>query len=88
MDQPQTNVNVNSAPYYRGLTDEQGRLIHWTSLEILEGTGVLLYYQPAINLFQKAGCPVEGNRVRILTSSCPCSFPAIRRLQQKCGRWR
>ena len=47
------------------MTDEQCRLIHSASLEILERTGVLLYYQPAVDLLKKAGCFVEENRVRI-----------------------
>jgi trimethylamine--corrinoid protein Co-methyltransferase len=65
MYHPQTNVGAWTAPFYRGLTDEQCRLIHCASLEILERTGVLLYYQPAIDLLKKAGCFVEENRVRI-----------------------
>jgi trimethylamine--corrinoid protein Co-methyltransferase len=65
MVHPQTNVRALTAPFYRGLTDEQCRLIHSASLEILERTGVLLYYQPAIELLRKAGCCVEENRVRI-----------------------
>ncbi len=65
MHHPQTNVRALTAPFYRGLTDEQCRLIHCASLEILERTGVLLYYQPAIDLLNKAGCYVEENRVRI-----------------------
>jgi len=65
MDHPQTNVIAYSTPYYRGMTDEQCRLIHCASLDILERTGVLLYYQPAIDLLKKAGCLVDGNHVRI-----------------------
>jgi len=65
MDHPQTNVSAHITPHYRGLTDEQCRLIHCASLEILERTGVLLYYQPAIDLLKKAGCYVEENQVRI-----------------------
>jgi len=65
MYHPQTNIIAYSTPYYRGMTDEQCRLIHCASLEILERTGVLLYYQPAIDLLKKAGCFVEENRVRI-----------------------
>jgi trimethylamine--corrinoid protein Co-methyltransferase len=65
MYHPQTNVSAWMAPFYRGLTDEQCRLIHCASLEILERSGVLLYYQPAIDLLKKAGCIVEENRVRI-----------------------
>jgi len=58
-------VIAYTAPYYRGMTDDQCRLIHRASLDILERTGVLLYYQPAIDLLKKAGCLVEENRVRI-----------------------
>jgi trimethylamine--corrinoid protein Co-methyltransferase len=47
------------------LTDDQCRLIHGASLEILERTGVLLYHQPAIDLLKRAGCTVDENRVRI-----------------------
>jgi trimethylamine--corrinoid protein Co-methyltransferase len=65
MRHPQTNVSAHTAPFYRGLTDEQCRLIHCASLEILERTGVMLYYQPAIDLLKEAGCLVEENRVRI-----------------------
>ena len=65
MHHPQTNVSVSTAPFYRGLTDDQCRLIHFASLEILERTGILLYYQPAIDLLKKAGCIVDENRVRI-----------------------
>jgi len=65
MHHPQTNANAQMTPHYRGLTDEQCRLIHNASLEILERTGVQLYYQPAIDLLKKAGCYVEENRVCI-----------------------
>jgi len=65
MDHPQTNLSTFSAPFYRGLTDEQCRLIHNASLEILERTGVLLNYQPAIELLKEVGCIVDENRVRI-----------------------
>jgi len=65
MHHPQTNINTQTSPHYRGLTDEQCRQIHNASLEILERTGVLLYYQPAIDLLKKSGCFIEGNRVCI-----------------------
>ena len=65
MKYPQTNMIAYTAPYYRTMTDEQCRLIHRASLDILERTGVLLYYQPAIDLLKKAGCLVDGNHVRI-----------------------
>jgi trimethylamine--corrinoid protein Co-methyltransferase len=61
---PQTNVTVATGPQYRSMTDEQCRLLHCASLEVLERTGVLLYHQPAIDLLKKAGCVVDGNKVR------------------------
>jgi len=60
-----SNAISRTAPYYRGLTDEQCRQIHCASLEILERTGTMIHYQPAIDLLKKAGCFVEGNRARI-----------------------
>jgi len=65
MYHPRTNSNAHITPHYRGMTDDQCRLIHNASLEILERTGVLLYYQPAIDLLKSAGCFVNENRVRI-----------------------
>ena len=65
MYHPQTNLSAHTTPHYRGMSDEQCRLIHCASLEILERTGVLLYYQPAVDLLKKAGCYVEENRIRI-----------------------
>ncbi len=65
MFHPQTNVSAGTAPFYRGLTDDQCRLIHCASLEILERTGVKMNYQPALDLMKKAGCFVEENRVRV-----------------------
>jgi trimethylamine--corrinoid protein Co-methyltransferase len=65
MNHPQTNVTAGTAPFYRGLTNDQCRLIHCASLEILERTGVRLYHQPALDLLKRAGCSVEENRVRI-----------------------
>jgi len=62
---PQTNVTACTAPFYRALSDEQCRLIHGASLEILERTGATVHYQAAIDLLKKAGCFVEENRVRV-----------------------
>jgi trimethylamine--corrinoid protein Co-methyltransferase len=58
-------MSAYTSPFYRGLTDDQCRVIHNASLEILERTGVQLYYQPAIDLLKSAGCTVNENRVRI-----------------------
>jgi len=47
------------------MSDDQCRQIHCASLEILERTGVQLYFQPTLDLLKKAGCHVDGNRVRV-----------------------
>lgn len=65
MFHPQTNLNGLMGPYFRGLSDDQCRQIHNASLEILERTGVLINYKPALKLLKKAGCIVEENRVRV-----------------------
>jgi trimethylamine--corrinoid protein Co-methyltransferase len=65
MVHPQTNVSAGTVPFYRGLTDDQCRLIHCASLEILERTGVKVDYHPALDLLKKAGCFVGENRVRV-----------------------
>ena len=36
MDHPQTNVSAYTAPFYRGLTDEQCRLIHCATFRAAE----------------------------------------------------
>ncbi len=48
------------------LTDEQAQKIHAASLEILEGIGVRLHLQEAIDLLEKAGAKVtDGNLVHV-----------------------
>ena len=48
------------------LKEEQKDEIHRASLEILERTGILVYDQEALELLEKAGCPVkEGKKVFI-----------------------
>ncbi len=46
------------------LTQEQVERIHDASLEILEGTGLKVRYEPARELFKKHGCSVEDERVK------------------------
>lgn len=89
MHHPQTNVTANTSPHYRSMTDAQCRMIHNSSLEILERTGVLLHYQPAIDLLKKAGCFVEDNRVRIpagLAEWAIRTAPNRIMLYDRCGR--
>jgi trimethylamine---corrinoid protein Co-methyltransferase len=41
------------------------RRLHEATLELLAGTGVDVRYEPALALFQAAGCQVDGRRVRV-----------------------
>ncbi len=62
----QTNYAAYGAPFFRKLSDDQIRRIHFASLEILERTGVRLYEEESLELLKKAGVQVlDGNRVRI-----------------------
>jgi trimethylamine--corrinoid protein Co-methyltransferase len=67
MQHPRTNVTSFTGPFYRGMSDDQCRLMHRYSLDVLERTGVLVNYQPALDLLKKAGCQVENNHVRFPT---------------------
>ncbi len=64
MKHPQTNVTSFTGPYYRGMSDDQCRIMHRASLDVLERTGVYVNYQPALDLLKKAGCLVQDNHVR------------------------
>ena len=64
MKYPQTNVTTITGPYYRGMSDDQCRILHRASLDVLERTGVFVNYQPALDLLKKAGCLVQDNHVR------------------------
>jgi trimethylamine--corrinoid protein Co-methyltransferase len=55
----------NSVQFAR-ISPEQGRRIHWASLEILERHGVRLHDQAAIDLLEKGGADVDdGNLIRV-----------------------
>lgn len=67
MKYPQTNVTTITGPYYRAMSDDQCRILHCASLEVLERTGVFVNHQPALDLLKKAGCLVQDNHVRFPT---------------------
>jgi trimethylamine--corrinoid protein Co-methyltransferase len=47
------------------MSDDQCRILHRASLDVLERTGVFVNYQPALDLLKKAGCQVQESHVRI-----------------------
>ncbi|MHB9094729.1 MAG: trimethylamine methyltransferase family protein, partial [Eubacteriales bacterium] len=56
---------ANRSTRFSVLSDEQCRDIVSASKEILERTGVKLFYQDAVEILRKAGCSVDGEQVRI-----------------------
>jgi trimethylamine--corrinoid protein Co-methyltransferase len=49
--------------YLQPLSADELYRLHVTSLEILEGKGVLVHESEAVDAFKKAGCEVEENKV-------------------------
>src|SRR5512138_1718332 len=52
-------------PQFRVLSDSQIEEIHLATLEVLRRTGVQVVAPEAVTVFERAGCWVEGDRVRI-----------------------
>jgi len=52
-------------PRHEVLSKDKLELLHLSTLEILRRTGVDVKESKAVNIFKKAGCFVEGQRVRI-----------------------
>jgi len=52
-------------PSFQVLDEEKRRLIHLSTLEVLEKTGVEVYDKKALSLLKEAGCFVKDKRVRI-----------------------
>ncbi len=49
--------------YFEYFSDDEVQQIHATTLRVLEEVGVDFGYGPALEVFAKAGCKVEGERV-------------------------
>lgn len=64
----QANNEVNQTIFWKMLSDDQCENIFMTALEVLERTGAEVQNKEALELFEKAGCWVDGNRVRIPSS--------------------
>ena len=60
-----SNYTVNITPQFRVLTKDQLEEIHLATLELLRRTGVAVKEPEGRELLKKAGCWVDGERVRI-----------------------
>lgn len=49
---------------FKRLSDEQLEKLHAASLEVMERTGIRFLEESALEIFQKGGCPVDGDLVR------------------------
>ena len=60
-----SNITVQQFPVLKYLSKDQIEEIHFSTLEILERTGVEIFNDEALGLLKDAGARVEGNLVRI-----------------------
>jgi trimethylamine--corrinoid protein Co-methyltransferase len=56
---------VNQTTLWKMLSDDQCEELFMTTMEVLERTGAEVLNKEAREVFEKAGCWVDGNRVRI-----------------------
>ena len=59
------NFEVNQTIHWKMLSDDQCEEIYMTALELLERTGAEILNKEAQEILEKAGCWVDGTRVRI-----------------------
>ena len=60
-----SNYRVNSSAGLQVLSEEQCRRLLAAAIEVLERTGVLYHDEESVQIMKRAGCFVDGNRVRI-----------------------
>lgn len=60
-----SNYEEQITPRLQWLSDSQVEQIHYSSLEVLDNTGIVVHSAEALSLLQYAGCRVQENRVRI-----------------------
>jgi trimethylamine--corrinoid protein Co-methyltransferase len=58
------NYTVNATPRFRLLSDDQIDELHQATLELMRRTGVQVEEPAAIEVFARAGCWIDGRRVR------------------------
>ena len=56
--------SANNTPVFKMLSEDQQHEIYQAAIEILERTGAVVHDKEALDLFEKAGAWVEGERVR------------------------
>jgi trimethylamine--corrinoid protein Co-methyltransferase len=59
-----SNHTVNVTPRFRMLSDDQIAELHQATLELMRRTGVQVEEPAAIEVFARAGCWIDGRRVR------------------------
>ncbi len=59
-----SNHTVNLSPRFRMLSDDQIAELHQATLELMRRTGVQVEEPKAIEIFARAGCWIDGRRVR------------------------
>jgi trimethylamine--corrinoid protein Co-methyltransferase len=59
-----SNYSINATPHFRILSDDQIEELHQATLEVMRRTGVRVDEPAAIEVFARAGCWVDGQRVR------------------------
>lgn len=59
------NFEVNQSTVWKMLSEDQCEELVMTAMEVLERTGAEVLNKEAQDIFEKAGCWVDGNRVRI-----------------------
>jgi trimethylamine--corrinoid protein Co-methyltransferase len=60
-----SNFKVQLTPHFRVLSDDQIEELHLATLEVLRRTGVAVKEPEGRELLKKAGCWVDGERVRL-----------------------
>jgi trimethylamine--corrinoid protein Co-methyltransferase len=60
-----SNYRANASCRLQVLSDEQCRRLLGAAIEVLERTGVVYYDSESIDIMKKAGCWVDGSRVRV-----------------------
>ena len=60
-----TSYQTSASASFQVLSDDQCRRLIGAAMEILERTGALYFDNEALDILKKAGCFVDGNRVRI-----------------------